>query len=87
MRGPAVIGRGARITDAYVGPYTAIGDDVVIEGAEIEHSIVLEGAQLRSVGTRIESSVIGQNARVARTFTRPSFLRLALGAGGEILLS
>ena len=31
VRGPAIIGRGSRITDAYIGPYTAIGDDVEIE--------------------------------------------------------
>ena len=43
VRGPAIIGRGSRITDAYIGPYTAIGDDVEIEKAELEHSIVLLG--------------------------------------------
>ena len=30
-------------TDAYIGPYTAIGEDVTIEHAELEHSIVLVG--------------------------------------------
>jgi glucose-1-phosphate thymidylyltransferase len=87
VRGPVVIGPGARLVDAYVGPYTSIGAAVEIEGAEIEHSIVLPGAQLRSVGSRIESSLIGQGARVTRVFTRPSSMRLALGDGAEILLS
>src|SRR5215211_6248414 len=31
VRGPAVIGVGSQLTDAYVGPYTAIGDEVTIE--------------------------------------------------------
>lgn len=87
VRGPVVIGPGARLTDAYVGPYTSIGAGVEIQGAEIEHSIVLPGAELAFVGTRIESSVIGAGARVARVFTRPSSLRIALGDGAEILLS
>jgi glucose-1-phosphate thymidylyltransferase len=87
VRGPAIIGPGARLTDAYVGPYTSIGADVTIDGAEIEHSIVLPGAQLAFVGTRIESSVIGAGARVARAFTKPSSLRMSIGDGAEVLLS
>ena len=41
VRGPAVIGAGTMLEDAYIGPYTSIGDGVRVEGAEIEHSIVL----------------------------------------------
>src|SRR5215217_8101049 len=36
VRGPAVVGAGARLTDAYVGPYSAIGENCVIERAEVE---------------------------------------------------
>ena len=32
------------IENAYVGPFTAIGDGVTIRGSEIEHSIILEGS-------------------------------------------
>ena len=31
VRGPAVIGAGSRLVDAYIGPYTAIGENVTIE--------------------------------------------------------
>jgi glucose-1-phosphate thymidylyltransferase len=86
VRGPAIIGPGARLTDAYVGPYTSIGADVIVEGAEIEHSIVLEGAQLQFVGTRLESSVIGQRARIVRGFSLPSAMRMSIGDGAEVLL-
>src|SRR5438093_6935966 len=41
VRGPAIIGRGSRIANAYIGPYTAIADDVTTDGAELEYSIVL----------------------------------------------
>src|SRR5918998_3795494 len=44
VRGPAIIGAGARLTDCYIGPYTAVGSDCVIERAEVEHSILLEGS-------------------------------------------
>lgn len=87
LRGPLIIGPGARLTDAYVGPYSSIGANVTIEGAEIEHSIVLPGASLAFVGTRIESSVIGEGARIARAFRKPSSLRMSIGNGAEVLLS
>jgi glucose-1-phosphate thymidylyltransferase len=87
VRGPAIIGPGSRLTDAYVGPYTSIGADVVLEGAEIEHSIVLRGAELRFIGTRIESSVIGQGARVVRGFGVPSAIRLTVGDGAQVILA
>src|SRR3954466_8302852 len=43
VRGPAIIGAGARLVDAYIGPYTAVGRRCTINKAEIEHSILLEG--------------------------------------------
>ena len=48
VRGPAIIGAGARLSDCYIGPYTAIGEDCEISGSEIEYSILLAG----SVGPR-----------------------------------
>jgi glucose-1-phosphate thymidylyltransferase len=87
VRGPAIIGPRARIVDAYVGPSTSIGADVVVEGAEIEYSIVLPGAQLSFLGSRLEDSVIGRDARVRRTFEPPAALRLAIGDGADIVLS
>jgi glucose-1-phosphate thymidylyltransferase len=87
VRGPAIIGAGACIVDAYVGPYTSIGDRARIEGVELEHSIVLEGAQLRFLGVRLESSVIGRHARIERRFELPSALRLTVGDGAEVALA
>jgi glucose-1-phosphate thymidylyltransferase len=87
IRGPAIIGPRARLTRAYVGPYTSIGPDVTVEGAEIEHSIVFAQAELRFVGKRMETSIIGQRARVTRAFSIPDALRLSIGDGAEVTLS
>jgi len=61
VRGPAIVGAGSTITDAYIGPYTAIGDDVTITGAELEYSIVLSGSTVGDLEYRIEASLIGRN--------------------------
>jgi glucose-1-phosphate thymidylyltransferase len=86
VRGPAVIGAGVRLRDAYVGPYTSIGNDVVIEGAEVEHSIVMPEASIRHLGGRLEASVVGPHARVFRDFRLPRALRLSVGRGAEVSL-
>jgi len=87
VRGPAIIGARARLRDAYVGPYTSIGDDVLIEGAEIEHSVVLPAASISHVGGRLEASVIGPKSRVFRDFRLPRALRLTVGEGAEVCLT
>ena len=87
LRGPVYIGAGARITETYVGPYTSIGAGVALEGVEIEHSIVLPGAQIRYPGRRLEASLVGEGAQIGRDYTLPSALRLRVGPGSQIRLS
>jgi glucose-1-phosphate thymidylyltransferase len=86
VRGPAVIGAGSRITDAYVGPYTAIGDDVEIARAEIEHSIVLSGSSLHDLAGRVEASLIGRNVHVGPSPGLPKAYRFVVGDNAEIAI-
>lgn len=85
--GPAVIGPQACIADAYIGPYTSVGAYARIEGSEIEGSIIAAGASVVHVGSRLASSVIGQNAHVFRDFSLPRAIRLRVAAGAEVSLS
>ena len=84
VRGPAIVGAGSRISDAYIGPYTAIGDDVVIDRAELEHSIVLAGSAIRDLEYRIEASLIGHNVQVGRGPSLPKAYRFVVGDNAEI---
>jgi len=84
VRGPAIIGAGSQITDAYIGPYTAIGEEVTIEGAELEHSIVLSGSTVRDLDYRIEASLIGKNVRIVRGPSLPKAHRFVVGDNAEI---
>ncbi|HEX8074896.1 MAG TPA: glucose-1-phosphate thymidylyltransferase [Thermoleophilaceae bacterium] len=86
VRGPAIVGRGSRITDAYVGPYSAIGEDVTIESSELEYSIVLAGSSVRGLEGRIEASLIGRNVAIARTPAQPRAYRFVVGDNAEIAI-
>lgn len=79
LRGPVILGRNCRLDHCYVGPFTAVGDEVHLSQCEIEYSIVLEGSQIERIDNRIENSLLGKNVIVARQEGRPRALRLMLG--------
>jgi glucose-1-phosphate thymidylyltransferase len=85
--GPTIIGAGARISNSFVGPYTSIGARAEIEGAEVERSIVADGARIMHVSGRIEGSTIGQRASIFRDFALPRGIRLHVGANAEMAFS
>jgi len=86
VRGPAVIGADSRLTDAYVGPYTAIGDRVRIERAEIEYSIVLSDSSVVDLEGRIEASLIGRNVHIGRSPALPKAYRFVVGDNAEVAI-
>jgi glucose-1-phosphate thymidylyltransferase len=84
VRGPAVIGAGARLTDCYVGPYTAIDADVEIQNAEVEHSILLAGSSVRNLEGRMEASLLGRNVKIHPAPRQPRAFRFMVGDNSEI---
>jgi glucose-1-phosphate thymidylyltransferase len=84
VRGPAIVGGGSRITDAYIGPYTSIGEDVQIASAELEHSIVLSGSAIRDLEYRIEASLIGKNVHIRRGPALPKAYRFVVGDNADV---
>jgi glucose-1-phosphate thymidylyltransferase len=84
VRGPAVIGAGAQLRDCYVGPYTAIGERCSITGAEVEHSILLEGSSVCDLDGRMESSLLGRNVSVRRGDRQPRAYRFMVGDNSDI---
>jgi glucose-1-phosphate thymidylyltransferase len=83
IRGPVAIAAGTNIVDSYVGPYTAIGPDCVVEHSEVEHSVLLERVQVLGV-PRVQDSLIGRDAIIRRSRTRPKALRLMVGDHSQI---
>jgi glucose-1-phosphate thymidylyltransferase len=86
VRGPAVIGAGAHVQDAYIGPYTSIGDDVRVCRSEVENSIVLSGSVVEDLGTRMEASLLGKEVKLTRSEGMPKTLQLLVGDRSEIKL-
>jgi len=79
VRGPAIIGQNTRIINSYVGPFTSIYHDVLIQNSEIERSIVLEHSAVCDIPTRIQDSLIGRHARVDINTVRPKAIKMHLG--------
>ncbi len=84
VRGPAIIGTGTLLSDCYIGPYTAIGENCAISGAEVEHSILLSGCTVCDLDGRMESSLLGRNVTVRRGERQPRAYRFLVGDNSDI---
>jgi glucose-1-phosphate thymidylyltransferase len=84
VRGPVVIGACCRLSDTFVGPYTAISDGVVVEQAEIEHSIILENSRICRLGARMADSLIGRDCVIAHSEALPVAYRFMVGDSSQI---
>jgi glucose-1-phosphate thymidylyltransferase len=84
--GPVIIGAGTKISGSYIGPFTAIGQDCVIEDSEIDYSILLRGASIRGV-RRIHASLAGHEADVRHAARVPQVHRLVLGDHSMVQIS
>lgn len=84
IRGPAIIGKGAKIINSYIGPYSSIYYDVTIKNSEIEHSIILEKSTIENLTHRLEDSLIGKNVYIGTSSLKPKAYRLMVGDNSQI---
>jgi glucose-1-phosphate thymidylyltransferase len=84
VRGPAIVGADARLSDCYIGPYTAIGERCSISGSEVEHSILLAGSSVCDLDGRMESSLLGRNVTIRRGERSPRAYRFMVGDNSDI---
>ena len=83
VRGPAIIGKGTKVVDTFIGPFTAIGDDCEVIGSEIDHSVVMSESRIVSAG-RLVDCLIGRHAEVTRTGTAQKATRLMIGDHSQV---
>ncbi len=84
--GPVMIGAGARIERSYLGPFTTVGPDSVVEDAELEHSVIGSDTTVRNLRTRVRESLIGDGVRLEGTDDRPGSHRIVIGDESQVLL-
>lgn len=84
--GPALIGAGSVVEDAYVGPFTSLGNEVRIENAEIEYAVVGARSVIRDVRSRIQGSLLGEEVEVTSVDGRPATHRLIVGDTSRVTL-
>jgi glucose-1-phosphate thymidylyltransferase len=82
IRGPCVIGKNVAVENSFVGPYTSIGDNSQVINSHIEYCVLLENVVVKDV-ERIEESLIGKNAKVAKN-TKRNVIKLHIGDFSEV---
>ncbi|MCW4021427.1 MAG: glucose-1-phosphate thymidylyltransferase [Candidatus Bathyarchaeota archaeon] len=87
VRGPVIIGENSVVEEkVYIGPYTSIGNNVLVKRGEIENSIIMDGC-LIDVSERITDSIIGPNTKITSDDdSKPSGRRFILGESSQITL-
>ncbi|MEM7803214.1 MAG: glucose-1-phosphate thymidylyltransferase, partial [Chloroflexota bacterium] len=84
VRGPTIIGENTRIVNSYIGPYTSIYHDVLIENSEVEHSMILNNSTILNIKGRIQDSLIGRNVEISKSPNKPSSHKLTLGDNSKL---
>jgi glucose-1-phosphate thymidylyltransferase len=87
IRGPAIIGKGCVIEDSYIGPFTSIGDRTEVKNSEVEYSIILRDCKIRSVGIRIEGSILGNDVEIVEASGKPRVHRFMIGDQSRVEIS
>ncbi|MEL6909229.1 MAG: glucose-1-phosphate thymidylyltransferase [Cyanobacteria bacterium J06598_4] len=87
IRGPVTIGKNCQIKNCYIGPYSSIADNTTLIDIDIEHSVILQGATLEGISTRIVDSLIGERAHLKVAPQRPKALRFMIGDDSKIELT
>jgi glucose-1-phosphate thymidylyltransferase len=75
------------IENSYIGPYTSIGDNVVVENSEVEASIIMRDCVLRDVPGRVDSSLLADYTEVVAAADQvPAVYRFVLAENSYVQL-
>lgn len=86
LRGPIIIGENCYLEDCFIGSYTSIANNSKLIDIDIDHSVILEGAEMLNIKQRIVDSLIGQRAKITLAPKRPQALRFLIGDDSQLEL-
>lgn len=87
IRGPVTIGNDCYLENCFIGPYSSVANQVTLIDADLEHSVILQGAKIIGIQQRIVDSVVGQRAELKVAPQRPKALRFLIGDDSQIELA
>ena len=85
IRGPVSIAEKCQVINSFIGPFTSIGAQTVVENSSVEHSVILEDCHIRSI-ERLADSIIGKNTNVTKQEQIFKALSLFLGDDAKVEL-
>jgi len=85
IRGPVSIAEDCRINNSFIGPFTSIGANTIIEHSSIEHSVILGGCRVLSM-ERLADSVIGRDTEVVNQGGNHKAVKLFIGDDAKVEL-
>lgn len=85
--GPVMLGEGVVIEDAYIGPFTSIGQSSVVRAAEVEHSVIDAEARIEHMSKRLQDCLIGVRAQVRGGRTVPRTHKLTISDASVVELA
>lgn len=87
VRGPVSIGPESVVgSDSYIGPYTSLGADTIVENAHIENSVIVGDALITTEG-KITDSLLGSGTEVdSAEGLLPEGKRLIVGENANLKL-
>lgn len=87
IRGPAIIGSGAHIRNAFIGPFSAIGANCRVVDTELENSILMPSCDIQGVPFRLDSSILGSRVIMRYSDGRPAGNQLILADHSQLWLA
>jgi glucose-1-phosphate thymidylyltransferase len=79
IRGPVSIGDDVEMNDAYIGPFTSIGDRCRIDSSHVENSVLMNGVVIKHIKQPINESLIGSQAEISDEDGPTDWLQLFIG--------